>query len=151
MEETSIEKLRVLMIEDSADCAALLNHALLQLKIFGDIKIFTSGESGLEYLEYESSKEKKGASLPDIIFLDLNLPGEHGLETLAKIKNYSSLHSIPVIVMTASSDRRDLLESYRMGGIFFIHKPIEKELLTEVLTHMKITGILKKRNADNDR
>ena len=108
MEETSNEKLRVLMIEDSADCAALLNHILLEAKIFGDIKLFTRGEEGMKYLE----EAKVRVSLPDLIFLDLNLPGEHGLETLVKIKNYSDFHSIPVIVMTASDDRKDLLESY---------------------------------------
>lgn len=136
MEETSIEKLKALIIEDSADCAALLNHVLLQLKIFGDIKVFMSGEEGMESLK---------TALPDIIFLDLNLPGEHGLETLAKIKSFSSLNSIPVIVITASDEQRDLVESYRKGGAFFIHKPLKKELLTEVIMHMKITGALKKR------
>ena len=141
-EETSIEKLRVLMIEDSEDCAALLNHILLEMKIFGDIRLFTNGEGGMAYLE----EAKVRASLPDLIFLDLNLPGEHGLETLVKIKNYSDFHSIPVIVMTASDDRKDLLESYRKGVVFFIHKPLDKNLLIETLMHMKITGILRKRN-----
>ena len=144
MEEPSIEKLKALMIEDSADCAALLNHTLIQLKMFGEIKIFMSGEEGMEYLEKESVEDKR--ALPDIIFLDLNLPGEHGLETLAKIKNFSSSNSIPVIVMTASDDRRNLVESYRKGGTFFIHKPLEKTLLTELLMHMKITGAFKKKD-----
>ena len=84
--------------------------------------------------------------MPDLVFLDLNLPGEHGLGTLVKIKNYSDFHSIPVIVMTASDDRKDLLESYRKGAVFFIHKPLDKNLLIETLMHMKITGILKKRS-----
>ena len=122
-EETSIEKLRVLMIEDSEDCAALLNHILLEMKIFGDIRLFTNGEGGMAYLE----EAKARASLPDLIFLDLNLPGERGLETLVKIKNYSDFNSIPVIVMTASDDRKDLLESYRKGAVFFIHKPLDKD------------------------
>ena len=139
-----MEKLKALIIEDSVDCAALLNHTLTQMKIFGEIKTFTSGEEGMEYFEKESVKDK--SVLPDVIFLDLNLPGEYGLETLAKIKNFSSSHSIPVIVMTASEDRQDVVESYRKGGAFFIRKPLDKNLLVEALMHMKITGILRKRN-----
>ena len=145
MEETSIEKLKVLMIEDSADCATLLNYILLEARIFGDIKLFRSGEEGMEYLE----EAKVRMSLPDLVFLDLNLPGEHGLETLVKIKNYSDFHSIPVVVMTASDDREDLLESYRKGVVFFVHKPLDKNLLIETLMHMKITGVLRRRNGQN--
>ena len=144
MEETSIEKLRVLMIEDSSDCAALLNHVLLETKIFGEIKVFMTGEEALEYLEQQSAG-KNFAAMPDLIFLDLNLPGEHGLKILSKIKNDSALVSIPVVVMTASEDRQDWAESYRKGGMFFIHKPLDRTLLRETLFHMKITGVLRKR------
>ncbi len=143
MEETSTEKLNVLIIEDSADCAALLNHILIEVKFFGEIKFFMTGEDGLQYLE-ESIKDEKAVSVPDIIFLDLNLPGEHGLKILEKIKNESFLRKIPVIVMTASEDRHDWTESYRKGGMFFIHKPLDRDLLVETLTHMKVMGLLKK-------
>ena len=145
VEETSIEKLKVLMIEDSEDCAALLNHILLEVKIFGEIKIFMRGEEALEYLEQQSTG-KNVAAMPDIIFLDLNLPGEHGLKILSKIKNDSALASIPVVVMTASEDRQDWAESYRKGGMFFIHKPLDKTLLRDTLFHMKITGVLRRKN-----
>ncbi len=144
MEETSIEKLNVLMIEDSADCAALLNHILMEAKIFGEIKLFMTGEDGLQYLE-EAIKNKISNPMPEIIFLDLNLPGEHGLKILEKIKNESLLQQIPVVVMTASEDRRDWTESYRKGGKFFIRKPLDKNLLMDALMHMKIIGLLKKK------
>lgn len=144
MEETSIEKLNVLMIEDSADCAALLNHILIEAKIFGQIKFFMTGEDGLQYLE-EALKNKNVNPMPEIIFLDLNLPGEHGLKILEKIKNEPLLQQIPVVVMTASEDRNDLIGSYKKGGTFFIPKPLDKTLLTEALMHMKITGVLKKK------
>ena len=74
MEETSIEKLKVLMIEDSADCAVLLNHILTEVKIFGEIKFCMTGEDGLQYLE-EAIKNRNTTPIPDIIFPDLNLPG----------------------------------------------------------------------------
>lgn len=144
MTENVSGKLSVLMIEDSADCAALLNHILIESKLFSQISIFSSGEEGMEYLEKEA-KEKGKAFLPNLIFLDLNLPGEHGLDTLGKIKKYSEYHLIPVIVMTASDERKDLLESYRKGGAVFIRKPLEKDFLIEVLMHMKITGVLSKK------
>ena len=145
MAEPLVQKLNALVIEDSADCAALLNHILLDAKIFGEINLFKSGEEGVKYLE-EKVKGQGKDFLPDLVFLDLNLPGEHGLETLDKIKKYSEFHSIPVVVMTASEDRRDLIESYKKGGAFFIHKPLDKDLLIEILMHMKMTGVLKKHH-----
>ena len=145
MGETSIEKLKVLMIEDSADCAALLNHILLETKIFGEIKLFMTGEEALEHLERQNAG-KNFSEMPDIIFLDLNLPGEHGLKILTKIKNDPALVSIPVVVMTASGDRQDWTESFRKGGMFFIRKPLDKTLLSDTLFHMKITGVLRRKN-----
>lgn len=143
MEKTSIPKLNALIIEDSPDCAALLNHILIESKIFGEIKFFMTGEEGLEYLE-ESVRQETRTAIPDIIFLDLNLPGEHGLRTLEKIKSESHLQSIPVVVMTASQERSNWTESYRKGGTFFIPKPLDKNLLVETLLHMRVTGVLKK-------
>lgn len=130
-----MEKMKALIIEDSADCASLLNHYLIESKMFGEIRVVTNGEDGVEDLK---------TSVPDLIFLDLSLPGEYGIETLTKIKSLPETHSVPVIIMTASEDRKDLTDTYRKGGVLFIHKPLQKELLMEALTHMKVTGILKR-------
>ena len=129
-----------MIVEDSADCAALLNHILIESKMCGEIKSFISGEDAVNYLQAASSGGDKNL-LPHLIFLDLNLPGEYGLDTLVKIKKDPVLHSIPVLVMTASDERSDLTDSYKKGGTVFLPKPIKKEMLIEVLTHMKITNV----------
>jgi CheY-like chemotaxis protein len=144
MEEALAVKLQALVVEDSADCAALLNHILIDSKLFGQIRNFMMGEDALQYLE--DSLQNRTA-LPDIIFLDLQLPGEHGLRVLEKIKSEPALKPVPVVVMTASEDRQDWADSYRKGGTFFIRKPLDRELLVDTLLHMKITGVLKKKSS----
>ena len=139
-------KLKVLIIEDSPDCAVLLEHYLHQLKMIYGIKMVGSGEEGLQFLNEESEKNLQEAFLPDLIFLDLNLPGEPGLEILSKIKSLPLFSFTPVIILTASEDKEDLRETYKKGGTFFMRKPFDQSVLTETINHMFMTGVLKKRS-----
>ena len=147
MDNSSDSGLKVLVIEDSRDCADLLRHKLKQLRIISDIKVLGSGEEGLEFLKGECVKDKNNSFLPDLFFMDIHLPGESGLETLVKIKSNPLFYSTPVIVLTASENKQDIPESYKKGGTIFMRKPLEETFLEDVLTYMKITGRFK----SNDR
>ena len=62
--------------------------------------------------------------MPDLILLDLNLPGKDGREVLAAIKADEGLGHIPVVVLTSSQDEEDILRSYRLHANCYISKPI---------------------------
>ncbi len=62
--------------------------------------------------------------MPDLILLDLNLPGKDGREVLAAIKADERLGHIPVVVLTSSQDEEDILRSYRLHANCYISKPI---------------------------
>jgi two-component system response regulator len=70
---------------------------------------------------------------PDIILLDLNLPRKNGKEVLAEIKKDPGLKRIPVIVLTASSAERDIINSYDLNANCYITKPVSLEQFTEVI------------------
>ena len=67
------------------------------------------------------------APRPNLILLDLNMPGTDGREVLAEIKKWESLHSIPVIVLTTSTDTRDIEGCYQMGANSYVKKPVDLE------------------------
>ena len=68
---------------------------------------------------------KKGAVLPDLIFVDLNMPTMNGYEFLKEIKDHQRLNHIPVIIYTTSSDNKDKEKAKRLGASSFITKPSE--------------------------
>ncbi len=130
-------KLKVLMIEDNPEDAVLLSKRLVNLKFENEMTVFHKGEEGVRYLEFQNAQQKP---MPDLILLDLGLPGEHGLDVLKKIKTHPALKSTPVIVVTSSDDKNDKVETFRRGGTFFITKPYTEELLGEVISHLRVTG-----------
>ncbi|MBC7952575.1 MAG: response regulator, partial [Rhodospirillaceae bacterium] len=67
------------------------------------------------------------APRPDVILLDLNLPGRSGHEILEEMKADRSLRGIPVVVLSTSEAERDVLKSYQLGANSFISKPMDIE------------------------
>ena len=106
-----------LLVDDDADDTSLFKEVLEEVN---PSVVFNSAEDGhqaLHFLKNETS------ILPDIIFLDLNMPRMGGKECLAQIKNDEKLHSIPVIMYTTSSQSKDIEETIQKGAICFITKP----------------------------
>jgi two-component system response regulator len=115
----------VLLVEDTEDHAILIRRALeggnLRLRIFW----VTDGKAALDYLYNEGNFTDSVANpRPDIILLDLRLPKIHGLKVLELIKKDQALKTIPVAVLTASDEVKDLIGSYHLGAETFVTKPI---------------------------
>ena len=72
----------------------------------------------------EAITNLKNASvpLPDVIFLDLNMPGMNGKQCLAELKRTPSLQHIPVIIYSTSSDKKEIRETMQMGALYFLIK-----------------------------
>ena len=84
----------------------------------------TNGESALDYLN-------KKESLPDIILLDLNMPKMNGLEFLKILKDDDVLKFLPTIILSTSSNHKDLMEAYKIGIAGYITKPLKYEDYTD--------------------
>lgn len=117
-----------LLVDDDADDTSLFKEVLEEVN---PSVVFNSAEDGhqaLHFLKNETS------ILPDIIFLDLNMPRMGGKECLAQIKNDEKLHSIPVIMYTTSSQSKDIEETIQKGAICFITKPSNVRDLRDILS-----------------
>ena len=74
--------------------------------------------------------------IPDIIFLDLNMPRMNGKECLAEIKKNTLLKEVPVIIYSTSADKKDMIEAMQLGAVFFLQKPNRFEELSLALKHI---------------
>ncbi len=113
---------KVLVVEDDADTRTLL---VAHLKRAG-------------YATIEASDAEKGLSLfrewmPDLVVLDLILPGMSGLEFLRKVKSGPFSRKIPVVVLTAKDEDADRLKGYRYGADYYLAKPCEMKTFLSVV------------------
>jgi two-component system response regulator len=116
----------ILVIEDSpADYEATL-RALRKAGLANPIFRCSDGDDALDFLfRRGASTDPDRAPRPSVILLDLNLPGTDGREVLAEIKADDSLKSIPVVVLTTSTDERDIQKCYLAGANSYMKKPVD--------------------------
>ena len=96
------------------------------------------GEEALDYLYQRNQfSDKDKSPRPDLILLDLNLPGTDGREVLEEIKKDPKLKTIPVIVLTTSSDDKDIEKCYQAGANSYIQKPVDLQGFFEAIQRLK--------------
>jgi CheY-like chemotaxis protein len=119
----------ILLIEDDYLDIMSVQRALSKLKMAYELKIAHNGVDALAMLNGNNTERIK--ILPDIILLDINMPKMSGLEFLSIIKNYYSLKSIRVYIMTTSSEEYDQITAKNLGVNGYIIKPLDFERTVE--------------------
>ena len=121
------------MVDDDVDDCMLVREAFKEIDLPHSLIFLNSGEALLRYL-YDHPKNGSPAILhPDLIFLDLNMSGKSGHDILRYIKRDPVTRRIPIIVMTTSSEERDIALSYELGASSHITKPASFEELVDVV------------------
>lgn len=123
--------IQVLLVEDSDDDILLTTEALVAAKLHIDLQIVKTGMEALAYLRREG--EYAGAQRPELILLDLNLPGIDGREVLRQVKGDEKLHTIPVVIMTTSSSEEDVEMAYGMHANCFVTKPVGLDAFIKIV------------------
>lgn len=129
-----VRPLEILFVEDSPSDAGLTMQVFNQCAIATHITWLELGEAALDYL-YQRGVYGKSLR-PDLMVLDLNLPGVDGREVLEDVKSNPRLQSIPVIVLTTSDDEQDICQAYRLNANCYLTKPIEIQQFTQVIQLM---------------
>lgn len=132
MNEPSQQSL--LIIEDSDEDFAALARVITKTKIDHPIYRCEDGEEALDFLYREGEySDESLAPRPSLIVLDLNLPGTDGREVLATLKQDQNLQTIPVIILSTSSNPKDVNACYRQGISGYIVKPMDINLLNQLV------------------
>ena len=106
------------MVEDNPDEAILIKRCLRRAPCSIGVTHVESGDACMELLRGQAEER------PDLILLDLNMPGMDGRDTLAALAADSALASIPVIVFTTSNHRADVARCYELGCNAYVVKPV---------------------------
>lgn len=132
MSQTAVGRpVDILLVDDNPGDIRLTKEALREAQIHNRLRVACSGTEALSLLR--RAGEDAEETLPDIIFLDLNLPGMHGLEILAEIKADDRLKRIPVVIFSTSADEQDICRAYEHSANCYVVKPAELEKFTEVV------------------
>ena len=126
-------EIEILLVEDNPGDVLLTKEALLDGKLSNRLNWVKDGAEAMAFLTKQPPFAH--AIRPDIILLDLNLPGKNGYEVLSFIKTKEQLKRIPVIILTSSKAEADILRSYDLYANCYITKPVDFEkFLTVVRT-----------------
>ena len=122
---------KILIVEDDPD------HAILVLDIFdtenikGEVVLMKDGQEVIDYIQDEMQSQVS------LVILDLNLPKVEGMEVLKFIKNNPKYCSIPVIILSTSSDQNTISEAYRNGANGYVTKPMSYDELVNKIKFLK--------------
>jgi CheY-like chemotaxis protein len=121
-----VKQCSFLLVDDDPDDTFLFGEVLHDVDPSIELRTAANGQEALDLL-------KGMPSLPDLIFLDLNMPRMGGVECLSLLKADEALKYIPVIIYTTSSQSKDIEETIQKGAVCFITKPSNMKGLTEIL------------------
>lgn len=123
--------IEILLVEDSPADVRLTREAFKAVEIQHTLRVVHDGESALEFLRNASCPR------PDIVLLDLNLPGISGHEVLAEIRRDPELTMTPVCILSTSSAESDVLDAYRAHTNCYVVKPIDLTEFRRVLQQIE--------------
>ena len=115
--------LEILLVDDSAIDVQIMQEALEGTHLASRLHTVRDGVEAMAFLRHEGSFA--AAPRPGLILLDLNMPGKSGLEVLAEIKADTNLRGIPTVMLTSSSEDRDVTRAYDLQANGYVQKPTD--------------------------
>ena len=133
----SSRPIRILLVEDNDAHTKLILRAFKEDRFANPVDCVRDGEEALDFLYQRGNfKDKTKSPRPDMILLDLKLPKIDGLEVLKTVKEDADLRSIPVVVLTSSTDGRDVHQAYRHFVNSYISKPVDFDKFRQVVQEL---------------
>lgn len=115
----------ILLVEDNEGDILLTREAFEESKLETTVSVARNGQEAFDFLNQKG--DFSNAKRPDLILLDINIPIFNGLEVLEEIKQTESMKKIPVIMLTTSSNHKDIERAYKSYCNSYVVKPIEME------------------------
>lgn len=122
----------ILLVEDNPDDVKLTLRALEKARISNTVVVVADGVEALEYLNGTGKYAGRDTRiLPQVILLDLKLPGMNGIEVLRRIRANNKTRLLPVVILTTSTQEKDMVEAYALGANSYVRKPIDFKQFAE--------------------
>lgn len=124
----------ILLVEDNPVDVDLTIRAFKKRNLINPIQVARDGEEALEFIKNWDAGELK----PIVILLDLKLPKINGIEVLRKIKTHPEYKTIPIVILTTSSEDSDIKSAYELGANSYILKPVNFTNFSEVAAQIEV-------------
>jgi hypothetical protein len=131
---STFKNLPILLVEDNPIDVDLTLRAFKKNNLTNPVIVARDGEEALNWI----AKWESGEQVPVVILLDLKLPKYDGLEVLEAIKKHSEFKTIPVVILTSSSDDTDIDKAYKLGANSYIIKPVDFENFVAVAAQIEL-------------
>ncbi|HEX2728384.1 MAG TPA: response regulator [Rubrobacteraceae bacterium] len=128
----------ILLVEDNPDDELLTLRALKKNNVLNRVVVARDGVEALEYLFATGSHAGRDTEvLPQLVLLDLKLPKVDGLEVLRRMRSDDRTRLVPVVILTSSTERQDMLEGYGLGANSYVRKPVNFVQFTAAVEQLK--------------
>jgi two-component system, response regulator len=146
-----LEKQKILLVEDNPKDVELTKRALVKSNVANDLKVV---EDGVEALKFFFGDDGKGGcafeDLPVVVLLDLKLPKVDGLEVLRQLRASEKTKFLPIVVLTSSSEEKDIIASYKLGANSFVRKPVKFGDFADAIQQLGLYWLILNQTAQND-
>jgi two-component system response regulator len=145
-----LQSKKILLIEDNPKDVELTNRALQKANVTNRLTVIEDGAEALKYFFGEDGKSGCTIKdLPVVVLLDLKLPKVDGLEVLRRLRTDEKTKLIPVVVLTSSSEERDIIASYDLGANSFVRKPVKFSEFAEAIRQLGLYWLILNQPAPN--
>lgn len=136
-------EVEILLVEDNADDAELTMRTLNKANLGNGIVWLKNGALALDFLFGRGAYAGRSTGeRPRLVLLDLKLPKVSGLEVLQQIRGDARTANIPVVILSSSTQDRDILRSYDLGVNSYVSKPVQFEEFAKVVTQLGLYWLL---------
>lgn len=126
----------ILLVEDNPDDEALTLRALRKHDLADEVVVVRDGAEALAFF-YEATRAGQ-EPLPELVLLDLKLPKVDGLQVLKILRDDAHTRRLPVVVLSSSSEERDIVQSYDLGANSYVRKPVDFAEFSEAVRQLGI-------------
>jgi len=139
----TVHEVEILLIEDSPEDAELTIRVLQAKNLANRLVWLKNGALGLDFLFGRGAHaDRNVVETPRLVLLDLSLPKVSGLEVLQQLKSDPRTRKIPVVVLSSSTQDKDILRTYDLGVNSYVSKPVHFEDFAHVVTQMGLYWML---------
>ncbi len=121
------DRIKVILVDDDKDDIELFQEAFSSVKVKSTLSFFMDGAEAMDYFNSSESE------IPQILFLDLNMPKIGGIEVLTKLRQMNRYKKMPIAIYSTSSDEADIEDTLGLGANIYIVKPNNFEKLKKAI------------------
>jgi two-component system response regulator len=133
----------ILLVEDNPDDVDLTLRAFKKSNVANEVVVVRDGVEALDYLFATGPHAGRAADdLPQLVLLDLKLPRLDGLQVLERVRAHPKTKLLPVVILTSSTEERDLAKGYALGANSYVRKPVDFQEFVEAVRQLGLYWLL---------